>query len=180
MNHIVFDLLLLEADMVISKKIKNLDLYYKDEKGKFNKLAEGYDAAVDDVINNLLKRKRMRYMITFTETLTILNEIKPSSNKILRLMCQQMNYGNMLKNYSLRDIQQLSDMNMKFVMNSIKELCAKDIIRFVTEKNRRTYMVNPIYFYKGTIKKMFYCAKEYERMPKRNEDLEEEYSSNLN
>ncbi len=75
-----------------------------------------------------------------------MNQVKPSANRMLRFMTQQMGYGNTLKNYSLRDIQQLTDMNMKFVMSSIKELCAKDIIRFTIEKNRRTYMVNPIYF----------------------------------
>ena len=122
---------------------------------QFVPIAEGYNAQADEVIANLLRRKKMRYMITFTESLSIMNELKPSSNKMLRFMTQQMGYGNTLKNYSLRDIQQLTDMNMKFVMNSIKELCAKDIIRFTTEKNRRTYMVNPIYFYKGTIQKLF-------------------------
>ena len=179
MNNIVFDLILLEADRVINQKVKGLDLYYKNQKGEFLQIAEGYNSQADEVIANLLRRKKMRYMITFTESLSIMNEIKPSSNKILRLMCQQMNYGNLIKNYSLRDIQQLSDMNMKFVMNSIKELCAKDIIRFTSEKNRRTYMVNPIYFYKGTIKKMFYCVKEFDRMPKRNEELDIEYSPTL-
>lgn len=179
MNNIVFDLLLLEADIVIGKKLKNLDLYYKDGKGDFTKLAEGYDAAVDDVISNLLKRKRMRYMITFTESLDMMDQLKPSANKILRFFTKQMNYGNILKNYSLRDIQQLTDMNMKYVMKSIDELCEMDVIRFTTEKNRRTYMVNPVYFYKGTIKKIFYCAKEYDRMPKLNIDLEEEYEPNI-
>jgi len=135
MNNIVFDLILLEADRVINQKVKGLDLYYKNQKGEFVPIAEGYNAQADDVIDTL-------------------------------------------KNYSLRDIQQLTDMNMKFVMSSIKELCAKDIIRFTTEKNRRTYMVNPIYFYKGTIKKLFYCVKEFDRMPQRNEELDEQYSNN--
>jgi hypothetical protein len=42
-------------------------------------------------------------------------------------------------------------------------------------KGRRTYMVNPIYFYKGSMKKLFYAVKEYDKFPKRNEDLEVEY-----
>jgi NAD-dependent dihydropyrimidine dehydrogenase PreA subunit len=107
-----------------------------------------------------------------------MDELKPAANKMLRFFTRQMNYGNTIKNYSLRDIQQLTDMNMRYVMKSIAELCERDVIRFTKEKNRRTYMVNPIYFYKGTIKKIFYCSKEYDRMPKRNVDLEEEYESN--
>ena len=39
------------------------------------------------------------------------------------------------------------------------------------EKNRRTYMVNPIYFYKGTIKKVFFSTKEYDKLPKRDFNL---------
>jgi hypothetical protein len=178
MSNIVFDLILLEADRVISHKMKDLDLYYKDFHGELVPLADGYSSEVEDVISNLLKRKRMRYMITFTESLEVMDELKPAANKMLRFFTRQMNYGNTIKNYSLRDIQQMTDMNMRYVMKSIGELCELDVVRFTTEKNRRTYMVNPIYFYKGTIKKMFYCAKEYDRMPKRNVDLEEEYESN--
>ena len=176
-NNIVFDLILLEADRVIAHRKKNLNLYYKDN-DEFIKLADGYNAEVDDVIENLLRRKKMRYMISFVESLDIMDDLKPAANKMLRFMTRQMNYGNVLKNYSLRDIRQLTDMNMRYVMKSIGELCEKDIIRFVTDKNRRTYMVNPIYFYKGSIKKLFYCTKEYDRMPRRNSDLEEEYESN--
>jgi hypothetical protein len=98
MNNIVFDLILLEADREINQKVKGLDLYYKNQKGEFVQIAEGYNSQADEVIANLLRRKKMRYMITFTESLSIMNEIKPSSNKILRLMCQQMNYGNLIKN----------------------------------------------------------------------------------
>jgi len=68
-------------------------------------------------------------------------------------------------------------MSMRYVMKSVSELCAHDGIRFTMDKNRRTYMINPIYFYKGTIKKMFYCVKEFDRMPRRNIDLEEYYDN---
>jgi hypothetical protein len=176
-NNIVFDLLLLEADRVLAKKIKHFDLYYKDEKGQFSQLAEAYNSEVDLLIENLFRRKKMRYMVAFSESLDIMDQLKPATNKMLRFFVKQMNYGNALKNYSLRDIQQLTDMSMRYVMKSISELCEKDVIRFSMDKNRRTYMINPIYFYKGTIKKMFYCVKEFDRMPKRNIDLEEYYES---
>jgi len=175
-NNIVFDLILLEADRVINRRVKHLDLYYKD-KDEYRKLAEGYNAEVNEVVENLLKRKKMRYMISFVETLDIMDKLKPATNKMLRFFVKQMNYGNALKNYSLRDIQQLTDMSMRYVMKSVSELCAHDVIRFTMDKNRRTYMINPIYFYKGTIKKMFYCVKEFDRMPRRNIDLEEYYDN---
>ena len=105
-------------------------------------------------------------MISFNETIDLLNDIKPSSNKILRLMVKCMNYGNVLRNYSLRDLQQATGMNMRYVISSISELCANDVIRFEMEKNRRIYMVNPSFFYKGTIKKMFYCTKSFDKLPR--------------
>ena len=82
-----------------------------------------------------------------------------------------MGYGNQMKNYSLRDIQQCTDMNMRYVLKAITELTLNDVIRYVSVKNRRTYMVNPIYFYKGTIKKIFYSVREYDKMPKMNNNL---------
>lgn len=173
-NSIVFDLILLESDRVIAKRKRNLDLYYK-EGDEFIPIAETYSAEADVLIENLLRRKKMRYMISFVESLDVMDELRPATNKMLRFFVRQMNYGNALKNYSLRDIQQLTDMSMRYVMKSISELCEKDIIRFSTEKNRRNYMVNPIYFYKGTIKKLFYCTREYDRMPRVNGDMEVEY-----
>ena len=173
-NNIVFDLILLEADRVINRRKKDLDLYYKDG-DEYRKLAETYEAEADVLVENLLRRKKMRYVISFVESLDLMDNLKPATNKMLRFLVRQMNYGNALRNYSLRDIQQLTDMSMRYVQKSIAELCEADAIRFTTEKNRRTYMVNPIYFYKGTIKKMFYCTREYDRMPRVNGDLELEY-----
>jgi hypothetical protein len=174
-NDILFDLILLEADRIIAHRQKNLDLYYKDINGAIVPLADGYGAEVEDVLNQILKRKKMRYMITFVEAIDLQNDLKPSSHKVLRFFSKNMNYGNVLKSYGLRDIQIATGINMHYVMNAIGQLCETDIVRFTVDKGRRTYMVNPIYFYKGSMKKLFYAVKEYDKMPKRNAELEEEY-----
>ena len=67
-NNIVFDLILLEADRVINRRKKNLDLYYKDG-DEYRKLAETYEAEADVLVENLLRRKKMRYVISFVESL---------------------------------------------------------------------------------------------------------------
>ena len=172
-NSVVYDLILLEADRVMSKRKSDRNLYYKNDDGDFVEVAQGYSPESDAIILQLLKKKRSRYMITFMESIDMLNSVKPSSNRILRFFTQQMTYGNILKNYSLRDIQQCTDMNMRYVMGAIKELCSIDAIRYYEEKKRRIYMVNPIYFYKGTIKKVFYSIKEYDKLPKRDSSLQE-------
>ena len=61
---------------------------------------------------------------------------------------------------------------MRYVINAVKELCDIDAIRYYEEKKRRVYMVNPIYFYKGTIKKIFYSIKEYDKLPRRDRKLQ--------
>jgi hypothetical protein len=44
----------------------------------------------------------------------------------------------------------------------------------ITKRNKRTYMVNPVYFYRGSIKSLFLAVKKYEsEFPKRGIDLKE-------
>jgi len=170
-NSVVYDLLLMEADRFVSKKREDKVIYHKDKHGDFIPIAQGYSEETDNILNQLLKKKRTRYMITFMESIDMLDSVKPSSNRMIRFFTKQMSYGNIVKNHSLRDIQQCTDMNMRYVMASIKELCGVDAIRYHEHKNRRTYMVNPIYFYKGTIKKMFFSVREYDKLPKRDDML---------
>jgi hypothetical protein len=174
-RNIIFDLLLLEADRIIAHRQKDLDLYYKDIHGDIVPLGEAYKANVDELVNTLFKRKKMRYFISFSDSIDLQDGIKPSAHKILRFFCKHMNYGNQLKGYGIRDIQIATSMNTNYVAKAISELCENDLLRFDITKGRRNYMVNPIYFYKGTMKKLFYCVKEYDKFPKRNADLEEEY-----
>lgn len=171
-NSVVYDLILLEADRVMSRRKADRKLYYQNDDGEFVEIAQGYSEETDSIILQLLKKKRARYMITFIESIDMLNSVKPSSNRILRFFTQQMTYGNLLRNYSLRDIQQCTEVNMRYVINAVKELCDIDAIRYYEEKKRRVYMVNPIYFYKGTIKKIFYSIKEYDKLPRRDRKLQ--------
>lgn len=174
-NKIVYDLLYLEAERVEKLKLKDFELYYKNRYGNIVPMAEGYDASVELLIQDIFKKKKTRYLITFVEGMDIMDELNPSSNKMLRFMAREMNYGNFLKGYGLRDINHATGMNMRYVMKSLGQLCEKDIIRFETDKGRRTYMVNPIYFYKGSMKSIFAAVRNYDKMPKLNNEFQEEY-----
>ena len=173
-----YDTMLLEADRIARKRKKDLDLYYKDMFGNFVPLAEAYDPDVEEMVSNIFKRKKMRYLITFIDAIDLQDGLLPSSHRVLRFMTKEMNYGNVVKNIGTRDIQYETGVNMRYVINGIKQLCEKDIIRFTIEKGRRTYIVNPAYFYKGTLRSIFRCVRDYEKYPKRNEDLEVEFESN--
>lgn len=164
-NSIVYDLILLEADRVLAHRMKDLDLYYKDINGGFEKIGEAYDSSVEDLISGILKRKKMRYIITFTDAIELQNDLKPSAHKILRLFVGIMSYGNVVKGYGFKDIHSSTGINTHFITSAINQLLQKDIIRLKIVKGRRVYMINPIYFYKGSMKKIFLTVKDYEKFP---------------
>lgn len=176
-NNLVFDLILLEADRVLAHRRKDLDLYYKDEKGNFHAISEAYESQAEDISRKLYQRKKLKYFITFQEGIDIQDEMTPSANKMLRFFARVMTYGNKVTGYNMRDIQGCTGLNMKYVVSAIKMLLEKDIIRVTTNRQRRTYMVNPIYMYKGTLKKLFYCVKGYSTMPSYALDGSEEYTN---
>tara|TARA_R110000772_G_scaffold90544_1_gene186699 strand:+ start:2111 stop:2662 length:552 start_codon:yes stop_codon:yes gene_type:complete len=177
-RNIAYDTILLEADRVSRKRRKDLDLYYKTPQGDFEVLAEAYEPEVEEMVSRIFKRKKMRYLVSFVDAIELQDGLLPSSHKALRFMCKYMNYGNLVKNIGLRDIQESTGLNMKYVIKGIKQLCAEDIIRFSVEKGRRNYIVNPTYFYKGTLRSIFKCVRDYDRYPKRNDALEIEYEQN--
>jgi len=175
---VAYDTLMLEAERVSNKRRKDLDLYYKDIFGDYQKLAEAYDPEVEEVVSNVFKRRKMRYLITFVDAIELQDGLLPSAHKVLRFMTKAMNYGNLVKNIGVRDIHDATGTNMKYVISGIKQLCVEDIIRFTVEKGRRTYIINPTYFYKGSLRSIFKCVRSYDNYPKRNEDLEVEYEQN--
>jgi hypothetical protein len=177
-RNISYDTILLEAERVALKRRKDLDLYRKDIFGNFVPLAEAYDPEVEEMVSNIFKRKKMRYLVTFVDSIELQDGLLPSTHKVLRFFTKEMTYGNLVKNIGTRDIQSATGVNMRYVINGIKQLCEKDIIRFTIEKGRRTYIVNPTYFYKGTLRTIFKCVRDYDNYPKRNEDLEVEYERN--
>ena len=170
-NSVVYDMILLELDRVKSYKMKEIDLYYKDKFGEMKLIAEGDNKEVEDVVSQLLKKKKMRYMITFISAIDIMDELKPSANKLLRFFVKQMSYGNKLEGYTIRDIQKYTGIHLRYLLNAMNELYDKDIVRFRTHRAKRTYMINPIYYYKGTMKKLFYNSKEYNEMPIKGQDV---------
>lgn len=177
-NSVVYDLMLLEVDRIERRRKQDLDLYYKNVTGDIVPLAEAYEPEVEEMVSNIFKKRKMRYLITFVDAIELQDELLPSSHKALRYMTKEMNYGNIVKNIGLRDIQDATGLNMKYVIKAIKQLCEKDILRFKVLKGRRTYIVNPTFFYKGTLRSIFKTAREFDTYPIRNEELEEQYKQN--
>ena len=57
-NNLVFDLILLEADRVLAHRRKDLDLYYKDEKGNFHAITEAYESQAEEISRKLIRYER--------------------------------------------------------------------------------------------------------------------------
>lgn len=172
-NSLIYDLVLMESDRVQAYRYKSMDLYYKDPLGEMVPIGEAYGAEVESLVESIFKKRKMRYFVTFTEAIDLQDELKPSSHKLMRFFCRHMSYGNIVKNYGIRDIQIATSMNTNFVSKAIVELCKNDVIRFQVNKGRRTYMINPIFFYKGTMKRLFKCVRKYNEFPKRGDNLKE-------
>jgi len=174
MSSLLYDMVLMEADKISFYKQKDLELYYKDKYDNIVPLAQPYDPEVQEILKQLLKRKRMRYFLTFAEGLDVLLQLKKSTTRLLILFAQNMGYDNKLKDWTIRDFHGSLGTDMKVLIKSLKILCEKDIIRFVVNRNKRTYMVNPIYFYRGSIKSLFNTVKKYESdFPRRDNNLKE-------
>jgi DNA-binding MarR family transcriptional regulator len=162
---IVYDLILLEADRINFYRKREIDLFYRNHFGDIVPLAEAYSEEVQPIIDQIFKKKKMRYYMTFTEGLEVMSTLKGSEIKVLLFLCRQMSYGNVVKNYGIRDINDATSINSSYVIKAITQLSKLDIIRHRTDKGRRTYMVNPAYFYKGTFKKLFYHIKKFDTFP---------------
>lgn len=175
-KNLVYDLILLEGDRVAAKRQKKLDLYHKDHFGNMVPIADAYDSDVEDLITNIFKKRKMRYLISFVDALEVQDGLLPSTHKVLRYLAKHMSYGNTFK-CGVREIQEETGCNMKYVLNGVKQLCEKDVIRFRIDKGRRTYIVNPIYFYKGSLRSIFKATRYYDSFPKRNEKLEVEFEN---
>jgi hypothetical protein len=176
MDNIVFDMILLEADRIAATKQKDFDLYMKDKKGNFTKIAEAYEEASLEIINSINKRKKLKYYITFQEGIEIQEKLTPSALKILRFFARVMNYGNQVKGYGIRDIVKCTGVSSRYAQSAVKQLLAEDIIRVEIVKNHRIYMVNPIHMYKGTMKKLFLCVTSYKAMTQSADDGSEQYN----
>lgn len=168
-NNIVYDLMMLESDRILGHRMKEFDLYYKDAYGEFKVLGEAYDSNVEELIASALKKKKMRYVITFVDAIETMNKIKPSANKLLRFFTQIMSYGNVVKGYGFIDINKCIGMNTHFITSGLNELMENDIVRYYINKGRRIYMVNPIFYYKGSMKKIYGVIKKYDEFPKYEE-----------
>ena len=93
---------------------------------------------------------------------------------LVMLFAKNMGYDNKIKDWTIRDLHGSLGTNMKFIIKSLKVLCEKDVIRFTIKRNKRTYMVNPVYFYRGSIKSLFLAVRKYEsEFPRRGSDLKE-------
>lgn len=165
-NSILFDTLLIEADRIATLRYKDLDLFYQDPNtGEFRKVGEAYSHNISSFKDKLFHKKRTRYFITFIDTVDMEDGLKPTSLKIVRHFARIMSYGNTIKGYGLRDIMAHFNIHQRYITSGMNQLFEKDVIRFSVNKGRRTYMINPTYYFKGSPTGLFMSIKAYDKLP---------------
>jgi DNA-binding MarR family transcriptional regulator len=164
MGNFVYDLVLLEADRIMSHRMQDFDLYYKDANGGFEKLAEAYEPEVMELLKDIFKRKRTSFCMLFSDSIDGYTELSVSEKRMLNFLVKTMNYGNAVSGYTIRDFRSCSGMRSEIITRTLKSLCAKGYIKYTVYRAKRTYMVNPSVFYRGSLKKLAYATKAYERI----------------
>ena len=164
MGNFVYDLILLEADRIMSHRMQNVDLYYKDVNGSFEKLAEAYDPEILELLKDVFKRKRTSFSILFNDAMDGYTELTVSEKRMLNFLVKTMNYGNLVNGYTIRDFRSCMGMKTEVITRVLKSLCAKGYIKYTVYRAKRTYMVNPSVFYRGSLKRLAYATKSYDRM----------------
>jgi len=164
MMNFVYDLVLLEADRIMSHRMQNVDLYYKDINGKYEKIAEAYDPEVLELLKDIFKRKRTSFSILFNDAIDDYTDLSVSEKRMLNFLVKTMNYGNLVYGYTIRDFKSCSGMRTEIITRTLKSLCAKGYIKYTVHRAKRTYMVNPSVFYRGSLKRLAYATKTYDRM----------------
>ena len=165
-NTLLFDMLLVEADRVAALRVKELDLFFQDPMtGEFRKVGIEYNHQLASFKDRMFNKKKTRYFITFLETFEQEDKLKPVALKIIRHFARTMGYGNTIKGYGIRDIISHFGVHQRYVSSGLNQLFENDLIRYTKFKGRRTYMINPIYYFKGTPSGLFHAIRSYNQYP---------------
>lgn len=174
-NLIIYDILLMEADRVRNARREEFDLYYIDKhSGEFEKIAKAYSGSIANLSDQLFKKSRTRFFITFDKTFVVEEKLKPVALKILRHFARTMTYGNLLVGYSYEDIKNHFRIHPNYITSGVKQLLDLDCIRFSIHRNRRTYIINPIYYYKGSPTSLFHTIGKYSGYIRGNHKIRDE------
>jgi len=161
-DNVVYQILLQEANRISSLKKDKFDLYTKDAKGNFVKIAEAFDPKIEELKSLILKKRKTRFYISFVECMDMMDDLPPSAHRVLRFLVQQMNNSNVIDSFSYREINECTGIHLKYIQKGIHVLLEKDIIRWKKNRNGKSYMVNPIFYFKGKLNYIFKCVSDYE------------------
>jgi len=165
-SNLVYNILELEADRFFDLKSEQQDLYFKDpSSGEFIKVADAFNEEIERLHKEMMKKKRMRFFITFSETMDMEDELKPIALKIIRMFARQMSYGNIVKGVGFSDLMEVLGTSSRYITSGIEQLLEKDVVRYKVVKNRRVYMINPVLYFKGSTMGIYKAVRTYKTFP---------------
>lgn len=162
-DSLVLDILCAEKD-IFKYYRDDYKLYVKDGKGKFIQVAEFFQPEVNKIVAEIFRKQKLKYAITFLESIPILTTLKPYSLKILFLFVRIMRRNNDVPVMSLIDINDKTGISARYITRGINQLLNMDIVRRQRVKNSYEYMVNPAFFTKSTLRSVFTVTEKYSNM----------------
>lgn len=171
-SELVYNIIDVAVDRFMKYRQEDQDLYFIDHKtGEFKLFAEAFNDKIIEESKKLLNRKLTQFFVTFSGTFNMEEGLTPMALKIVRYFARKMNYSNIVTGVGYDDMEKALKTQSRYIAPSLKLLLEKDIIRFKVEKNQRTYMVNPIYYYRGRLWRLYTSMHVYKHYP-RNEGKE--------
>lgn len=147
-------------------------LYFKDKDGRYVQLTEQYREEVNDVIREMFRKKKLKYVMTYVESFQKMIYMKPYTVRMICYMVGAMRRNNMLQGVNMREIGEKSGVKDKYTGKAIKQLLDMDVIRRRKFKNAYEYMVNPAYFTRAKLQSTFTLVETYETLPLESDSIE--------
>jgi len=158
----VYDYLIAEAERFDRLRDKDKDLYFRNPNtGEFVKVALAYHKEVEDLSNKLFHRRKTRFFVTFNETMDLEDCMTKMELRVVRYLARRMGYDNEISGIGYNEMQGDLGSQFRYVKGAIDGLISRNVLKFKVVKNRRVYMLNPSFYYKGNMLGIFRAVKKF-------------------
>lgn len=166
---IVFDILLSEQDVIDSLRVTPT-LYFKNEYGRFEQVADIYASEVAQIRDLIMRKKKMKFASIFYERLMEVAFLRGTEIKILFYLCSKMQRNNWVHGVTQTQIEVFTRVSKRFVAPGLSSLIKKDFIRRVKTSNSYSYMVNPAFISRSSITSLPRLCFYYNKLSTREEN----------
>ena len=81
--------------------------------------------------------------------------------RVVRYLARRMGYDNEISGIGYNEMQGDLGSQFRYVKGAIDGLISRNVLKFKVVKNRRVYMLNPSFYYKGNMLGIFRAVKKF-------------------